>query len=344
MFSDGHLARTATYSDGREQGAFVRWYRSGVRRLEGTFTKGKRHGDWRAFHPNGTTAEISHYAEGKLHGARQRFFASGRSALQASYENGVPSGKWSAYYDKEAPRLALELTLQKGRETAPVSGFLPDGQPFTPQQELEQCSEGAPCSSPLQSLDIEALPPLLPEPCRSGRVSRAAWPPIVEAARQAFAEDPSFAPSGCVDDIALSCATDLDGLAGAEVLAEIAYRMYQPSCAEARRNSVSATRAIVALSPQGNAPPTFLGRALLGYRSFDAPGVEAGTSIEVESFVRLPSGEAAVRTRASTDAGDCGGGRSIRIELLRAGRFRSVALYALNPCNGLAEPAEDDPF
>jgi hypothetical protein len=344
FFSDGHLARTTGYSAGLEQGASLRWYRSGVRRLEGAFEKGKRQGDWRAFHPNGTLADTLHYEVGKLDGPRQRFFASGRSALNAHYGKGVPSGKWSGYYDQDAPRLALELTLQNGREAGPVSGFLPDGKPFTREQELEPCAEGAPCVSPLGLLDVEALPPLLPERCPSGRVARAAWPPIVAAARQTFRDDPSFAPSGCVDEVTLSCATDLDGLPGAEVLVEIAHRMYQPSCAAARRNQVSETRVIVALSPQPNAVPAFLGRAQLGYRSFDAPGVEAGTFIEVESIVRLPSGDAAVRTFASTDAGDCGGGRSIHISLLREGRFRTVAVHTLNPCNGLAEPPENDPF
>jgi hypothetical protein len=83
---------------------------------------------------------------------------------------------------------------------------------------------------------------------------------------------------------------------------------------------------------------------LLGYRNVDAIGVEFGTYIDIKGFVRLPTGDAAVRTPVSIDAGDCGGGRREEIQLLRENRFVVVAFREITACNEAEEPDENDPF
>lgn len=315
---------------------------------------GQRDGLWRIFHPNGVLAEEAHYDHGKLHGSRRRFFESGRRSLDANYEHGVPTGAWTAFYDRESPNVALTVPLQGGREQQRVSGFLPSGTPWSPDLKLAACQPETECRSSLALLDLDALPPVLPEPCPLGdtqghgrSASANRFPPILQAARNAWPKaDPgtsSLAPMGCVESIRISCATDLDGEPGAEVLAEIAYHAYQPDCAAARRNGVSVTVAVVALSP-GRAGAPWSARGLLGFRGFDAPGIESPPLFELSGFVRLPSGEAAVRALESTDGGDCSGGRVDQILLFDRGNWAVVAARTITACNQLAEPDETDHF
>lgn len=354
-FDWDHLSGIDNYAEGSKQGRSVRWYRSGVRRREGEFLHGARQGLWRAFHLNGTLAEETGYDHGELHGLRRRFFESGRMSLETRYDHGAASGTWNAFYDREPPNLALTVALERGREQQAVRGFLPDGTPWKAAPSHGSCQQNGGCASALALLDLDALPPVLPEPCPLGgaqgherNVAESQFASILKAARNAWPKsDPaltsSLAPMGCVDGIRISCATDLDGEPGSEVLAEIAYRVYQPDCVSAHRNSVTPTRAIVALSPP-NARSAWSARGLLGYRAFDAPGIEAPPSLEVVGIVLLPSGEAAVRARESTDAGDCSGGRIDQVLLFGNGTWSVVTARTITACNERAEPDDADPF
>jgi hypothetical protein len=351
-FEGERLSRIDDYREGVRQGRSVRWFRSGVRRREGQFSRGLREGLWREFHSNGALSEEAHYEHGKMHALRYRFFASGRKSLEANYEHGVPTGEWIAFYDRDPPNLALTANLRDGREEREVTGLLPDGTAWKSEPKVDACSDGT-CRSPLDLLDLEALPPLLPEPCAWGlgrNVPANELAPLVEAARHAWPkEEPggttSLGPAGCVERVRLSCAPNLDEEAGAEVLAEIRYRIYQADCTSASAREVSSTIAVVALSPPNASSRTWSERALIGYYRFDAPGVEQPSSLERgPSFVRLPNGEAALRVLASSDGGDCMGRRVDEIVVLRNGHAVTIKSRTLTEGNQRAEPEETDLF
>ena len=202
------------------------------------------------------------------------------------------------------------------------------------------------------TLDPEALPALLPEACPWGRgrnVPANQRAPVLQALRDAWPKveppTPSLGPVGCVESIKLSCAPNLDDAAGAEVLAEVQYRIYQADCASASAKQVSPTTAVVALSPSKSGSPAWGSRGLIGYRSFDALGIEGTSHIEGDiGFVRLPNGEAAVRLLVSTDGGDCSGRRVDHIVLLRDGAWSTVTSRTINECNQEPEPEDADSF
>ncbi len=148
-----------------------------------------------------------------------------------------------------------------------------------------------------------------------------------------------------MEAIRLSCAPDLDGAPGAELLAEIEYYIYRTECSSPEPNGLSwsSSLAIVALSP-AKAGSDWKAHGLLGYRAFDASGIEGGARLEIAGFSRMPSGETAVRARALTDAGDCGGGVVDQLLLLSSDDWRVVAARTVNGCNQAKEPEETDDF
>lgn len=351
-FDEQHLARTDSYVDGKRQGPTARWFRNGVRRQTGQFSHDEPLGDWREFHPNGARAEEAHYEQGKLHGARRRFFADGKQSLDASYDQGAPAGTWSAFYDADSPRVALTVRFQHGREEE-IAGFLPDGSAW-PMDHAGTC--GKECEAALERIDLDAFPPVLAAPCSAGVTSTApnqgaADPagPVMKAARGAWSDGGldnvnSFVPRGCIDRVKLSCAPDLDGAAGSELLAEIAYRVYEPDCAGARRQGVSASHAIIVLSPPEPVSKAWHARGLLGYEGLDAPGVESGSYVRVDGFVRLPSGRAAIRIHETLDAGDCGGAVNDGIVLFENDDWVRVKTRTITECNQPLVPDFSDPF
>jgi hypothetical protein len=261
-FEAESLSTVDNYTYGLKQGRSIRWYRSGVRRQEGEFVHGARAGIWRTFHPSGALAEEAHYDHGALHGPRRRFFESGRPSLEANYNHGIATGSWRAFYDRESPNLALTAAVVHGKELREFAAFTPDGAPWPINRKLANCPVETECSAPLALLDPNALPAVSPEPCPMGgalgharRVPANQVRSIIVAAREAWGkpdpEIPSLAPMGCVDAIWLSCAPDLDGAPGAELLAEIEYYIYRPECSSPEPNGLSwsPSLAIVALSP-----------------------------------------------------------------------------------------------
>jgi hypothetical protein len=342
------------YRDGLQDGRSVAWYPSGVRRRDGRFASGKRHGEWREFHPNKRLAELAHYERDQLHGQRQRFFPNGRKSLEASYEHGAPSGDWRAFYDQPEPNLALRGVYRRGKEAKPFEGFSLDGSRWPNTTPIQPCQAArGPCDPALDALDLEALPAALPRPCSWGTgrdlpasqrawVARAAvdaWPPLIEGAI-------TMAPTGCVERITLSCAPDLDGKAGGEVLAKIQYRIYLQDCGPVPEGvfEPSPSVAVVVLSPPGRGSTAFRARGLVGYESFSAGGIEQGSLLDGTQFVQLPNGQTALRSLETTDAGDCGYERVDVLFMVRDAEVVTVASHTLNECNGPIPPDVPDQF
>jgi hypothetical protein len=354
-FTPPELNHVDEYREGVQEGRSVAWFPSGVRRREGQFVGGQRQGEWREFHPNASLAELAHYERGQPHGQSQRFFASGRKSLQASYEHGKPSGEWRAFYDQPESNVALSGVYRRGREEKPFEGYLPDGSRWANTPLIRPCRDAqGPCDPALDALDLEALPVALPVPCAWGkgrdvpasqrtRVARAAvdaWPKPIDG------QITTIAPTGCVQRITLSCAPDLDGQEGAEVLAEIQYRVYTEHCGPVPEGvfEPNPSLAIVVLSPSKPGSTAFTARGLVGYEAFSAGGVEQGSLINGVQFVRLPNGQAALRSLVTTDAGDCSHERVDTLFMVLDGDVRTVTRRTLNKCNGAIPPDVPDLF
>ena len=336
----GRLRSTRVFADRKEHGPSVTWYWTGVRKEEGEMVGGQRHGRWRAYHPNGKLADESSYDAGKLHGPRRRFFASGKPALEATYHEGVPVGAWTAYYDNG--RRALAVTFP----AASVAGFRPDGKPWPAGAKIQTCEGQSACKSALERMDLDSLPPVIPEPTcpRAGKLPRASWKPVLGAARRAWAGEGDYTPH-CVREITVRCAPDLDAAAGAEVLAEIEYRILiggARDCETKDSNGVWEMTGLVALSPPGPGRTDWTARGLIGYPHFTADN--GGTETSVLRFVRLPSGETALHTSLYSDPGDCGPGTDESIVVLRDGKWAHVAGRTIHACSRPDEPEEWDVF
>jgi hypothetical protein len=349
-FPTGRLAETRAFHQGKEHGRRVIWRRTGARASEGELVANRQQGVWRTFHRNGTLAEESTWEAGTRHGPRRRFFDSGKPALNARYRHGIPTGSWTTYYDSGQP--AMTATFSANGNAGTSKSFLPDGSAWPPSRKLEANADGsAATSSPLQHLDLESLPPELAKACPEGGKSGGrslpprTWKPVLAAAVKASQPDAEYPPSGCPQAVRVSCAPDLDGDGTAEVLAEIDHRVLlneQTDCNTKNLGDVWEFTSVVALSPPGVGRPGWTPKGLIGYKRYDAG--EGGSTISLEGFVRLPSGEPAVAMRYHWGGGDCEGGESGALLVLRAGRWVAAARQTLQECNQSEEPEAGDVF
>jgi hypothetical protein len=345
----GRLRQSRSFLNGAMHGPTYSFYFTGALKETGSFDRGKRNGRWLSYHASGAAREEAEYADDMLFGARRRWFDNGKVALDSSYQRGLPEGPWRTFYDNG--QLAVALSFRAGiPELLPgtPSGFSPEGKPWPPGSPHSP----SPTASRLSQLDMESLPPVNAPPCslstyaRNG-LARSAWGPILTGVKSAFLPDRGggaiIGPSQCVDRVALSCAPDLDGVTGDEVLAEVSYHvpMGGRGCHQ-HRSEAWDMRVVVALSPPTATRKTFEPRGIVGYpvcNSDVCPGHDTPTG-----FVRLPSGENAIRMAIVSGAGDCGHTERDEIRTLHGSEWVSVAEKTTRTCDTSAEPEENDVY
>ena len=334
----GKLRQTRTLVNDKDEGPSVTWFWTGVRKEEGAFAKGQRQGAWRVYHPNGKLADESTFEADKLHGPRRRFFASGKASLDATYEHGSPVGKWTAYYDNG--QTALVATFPG----TSVQGWRMDGTPWPTDARVSPCRDRK-CTSPIEHIEMDSLPPVFPaQDCpAAGVVPRGSWKPILSAVRRHWEGEASYVP-GCVSQVTLLCAPDLDGVPGTEALAQIDYHILingESNCATKRLDNMWQMSVLVALSPPGQRANWSV-RGFVGYPRFEADN--GGTETSVLGFVRLPSREVALHTSDYSDPGDCGPGTFENVVVLRKGKWEGVAGRVIHACDRPDEAEEWDVF
>ncbi len=198
----------------------------------------------------------------------------------------------------------------------------------------------APATPPSpEPLDPLALPSVKPAPCAAvgrGKVRRVLSAteraPLLEAAQAAWDADYT-APIGCVEQVSISCATDLDGKAGNEVVGEIRYIAGTEPCAAARSRRVTSTRALLAFVPPTPDSAGWRLLGLIGYDGFDVPGVESPATTKLSGFVRLPDGRTALRVNRANDGADCSGQRTVDLLAAPDGKLVEIATRELRACN-----------
>lgn len=162
----------------------------------------------------------------------------------------------------------------------------------------------------LDDMSFESLPLVTPTPCSQGGqdkfigVAQSLWSPIVTAVQKAWPEGDVYGPRACIGSVRLRCGADFDGKPGAEVLAEISYRLPQdgvpesehplrPSCTSSERVPQAV---VVALSAPTSERREWTSLGIVGFS--DRGAGEGGTVISIKRFVRLPDGTTGVYARA----------------------------------------------
>lgn len=320
-----HLIEAETYQGGLKHGSVKRWYADGRPSAEGEFALGERQGTWREYHRNGALAEEAHYEQGQLQGLRRRFFESGRPSLEATYESGAATGTWRTFYDSVTPQVALTVSMNGGREEGPLTGYFPDGSPWPADPTHAACAAFETCSFPAQQLDFEALPPVHCPHETPHAVPLDRWAPLLKAARAAWSSRDFKVPRGCVEAIKLSCAPDLDGVGGGDVLAEISYRIRSPDCAFARKHDILQSRALLALSPLVGDPGSWRTLGFIDYLELDDPDAESPYPKSFAGFMRFPDGGIGLRICLSGRAEDCRrNDNSENLMMLVRGEFSTI--------------------
>lgn len=325
---NGVLLDECHYQDGLKHGRAMRWYANGKLRTEGEFALGKRQGTWQEYHPNGVLAEEAHYERDQLQGLRHRFYASGRQSLEASYERGAATGTWTTYYD--APQVAFTVFMKGGREDGKITGFFPDGSSWPIDHRSCGCAAFENCLYAARLLDFDALPPVHCAHETPHAVPLDRWGPLLKAVRVAWPPGDSKSPKGCVEDVKITCAPDLDGDSEADVLTEISYRLHSPDCTFARKHEILQSRVLVALSPQAGSPGAWRSLGLVAYLVLDDPDAESPNPTSFAGFVRLPNGGIGLRICQSDDAQDCyRGGTSEELMVLIEGGFSTIGWHQI---------------
>lgn len=167
-------------------------------------------------------------------------------------------------------------------------------------------------TSGVEHLDLDSLPTVTPETCSGGGHGRfiarprSLWKPILDVVRRGWPEDEPYPPRTCVTAVRTLCGPDLDGSPGAELLAELSYRVPQEGISETSdplhpacgSNDRVDQTVVIALSPSAPGDGSW---KLLGAVGFSVRSAgEGGTVIRFKRFVRLPDGSTGLYARALT--------------------------------------------
>lgn len=99
-YESGRLRSKGTYVYGQlEDGEWTHWYPSGLKQMQGSYRRGKRHGPWTFWHPTGNKAAEGDYDADRRLGEWRSWHANGRAASHGWFERDTRVGRWS-YWDE----------------------------------------------------------------------------------------------------------------------------------------------------------------------------------------------------------------------------------------------------
>ncbi len=85
---------------------------SGVRN-EINFKDGKRHGEAKAFYPNGKIWKLNNYKENALDGVARIYYRNGKVKRESHYTNDERDGKYTEYFKSGNPKFQVEHVMGK---------------------------------------------------------------------------------------------------------------------------------------------------------------------------------------------------------------------------------------
>jgi len=136
----GTLLSEGEYKNGRREGTWNRWYRTGEAELLGQapfteyegpfvsqarFHQGKLNGPWTIFDAKQRKVCQFDFADGERHGKLSWWYANGQAMREINYQNGLVEGTWLEW--KPDATLVVKDVYQQGRRLAPKVTYY-DGQ------------------------------------------------------------------------------------------------------------------------------------------------------------------------------------------------------------------------
>jgi len=88
--------------DGNTTGEITReehFYQGGKKYVEGNINKGKKNGEWFAYHKDGSIQTSAFYVNGVEDGEYKTFRENGKPCYTGLYKMGVRIGEWKEYYE-----------------------------------------------------------------------------------------------------------------------------------------------------------------------------------------------------------------------------------------------------
>jgi len=91
---NGRISFEEHYADGKLNGSFKAWDKSGCQWLESAYRSGRYHGEYILFYENGATNQALHYFDGKPTGSWLHYYEDGKKRSERFFSDpGVPDGE-----------------------------------------------------------------------------------------------------------------------------------------------------------------------------------------------------------------------------------------------------------
>jgi len=126
FYNDGTIKIIGSYNDGEKQGTFREYdkqgniingyiYKNNEKTGEGIVDKeGKRQGDWKLYYKTGELKAEGKYVDGKKEGKWKYYFQTGQKKQIGEYRKGQPHGYWKWYFANGT--MQREENYRKGKE------------------------------------------------------------------------------------------------------------------------------------------------------------------------------------------------------------------------------------
>lgn len=85
----------------------ITYYKSGQKKMEGTYKDGVRHGQWISYYKNGEKWSQVNYKNGKANGIKKTFYKNGDLYYKGELKNGERVGKW-IFFDTKGGKTVID--------------------------------------------------------------------------------------------------------------------------------------------------------------------------------------------------------------------------------------------
>jgi antitoxin component YwqK of YwqJK toxin-antitoxin module len=99
-----------------KDGAFEIRDRAGRVKQQGSYSSGKRSGEWVSWYPDGKRRSVEHYLDGKLNGLHREYYPNGRLMDEFKYRDGIldcRDGYHKSWYEGGALKFEMEVRDRK---------------------------------------------------------------------------------------------------------------------------------------------------------------------------------------------------------------------------------------
>ena len=103
----GQIETFKRIKDGQENGLYSSWYKTGLKREEGTYKDGKLDGSDTSWHENGQKAYELSYKDGKLDGIFRSWHENGQKRTERTYKDGKRYGPMTGWHENGQKRSEL---------------------------------------------------------------------------------------------------------------------------------------------------------------------------------------------------------------------------------------------